>query len=682
MMAPKSKAQGKANAKAKATNVEPKKSSNAVDDAVAKAKAKASNRQLRKRDTDDETAKAVKDNFKEFSEAQLRLTLDGNGLNVYDRIHADKHAKRNGHDDSVAMGKYYYQSLKVDIFGHLDPLANMPLPPDKDTECLRLKAALKAVFAHSKSFVGVSAYLQTCEPLNMANLQALLRVVATVQPGGKDECNTRFLLEIMLFLNDGKYMDTQSATVSCLHGHFNDALCRGLSNYRSNEVEGEETATWWHDRKHVASLILPVDVVDHVLTCGLPACDMLAELQVVEQSSAVGATLVEKALRDGRSELFAKSIGALVQKWRLARITIEAVKENRAEFVALCNAAGKDPAENHGVKLRQVSYMGVLMQLPCESLLDAYNLHKEVVVRQEGVLQGLVNPLFSERDLAEDGLLASNHGIDEGLLKATTAARKHIHECMDGFELTGANIVMKLKEKFLFLMCKDPYFKIECQFFFDSVGKLGLDRAKAKMLTLLPSESRVLTTKESIGLFQTFQRSKLVEFAGLASRNLATIVCRFVQSIDVGAAPNFHGATDKDFFSAVKHALSFFLRGKIEGASAAKSLYGPAAFKSYLDDAKKQVAAKGGKVDKDVLLVLLKFVWAFSPEDAALVQSWRASSAASAGVVPVQPAASTGSASSSSAPLAVETAAAKAKAKKSAQLDAAVNSMFKRQKTM
>ncbi len=67
-------------------------------------------------------------------------------------------------------------------------------------------------------------------------------------------------------------------------------------------------------------------------------------------------------------------------------INRETVKANRDEFLATCREAGKDPAENHGLKQRQYTYLGVVSSLPCESLLDTYYLHKEAFIREKAVL--------------------------------------------------------------------------------------------------------------------------------------------------------------------------------------------------------------------------------------------------------------------------------------------------------
>eukprot|EP00969_Alexandrium_andersonii_P153365 6781602-Alexandrium_andersonii.AAC.1 len=82
----------------------------------------------------------------------------------------------------------------------------------------------------------------------------MLRSVLTVFPGGKDNENTDFLLEVMAFLKKGGYSESHPQTLMAMLNHFDVALAKDLAWSRAND---KSAAQWWEHRKVPASLVLP-----------------------------------------------------------------------------------------------------------------------------------------------------------------------------------------------------------------------------------------------------------------------------------------------------------------------------------------------------------------------------------------------------------------------------------------
>ena len=96
----------------------------------------------------------------------------------------------------------------------------------------------------------------------------------------------------MSFMKEGKYDETQTASVKAVLPHFDQALAKDLSYYRSND---RSTVEWWAARKSFACLVLPKEACDKVLAEGACAKRVLDGMEVIASSSEAGKKLVAKA---------------------------------------------------------------------------------------------------------------------------------------------------------------------------------------------------------------------------------------------------------------------------------------------------------------------------------------------------------------------------------------------------
>ena len=116
----------KAKAKSTSAPAVPAAESSLVDKAEADDKAGKHRAVSRKRSLEDEVDKALKDNFRVFSDTQLRMVLDEAGKSVFDRVLEAKKARKDG--GSIVIGKKFYQDPKDELFADKDP-ANRFQPP-------------------------------------------------------------------------------------------------------------------------------------------------------------------------------------------------------------------------------------------------------------------------------------------------------------------------------------------------------------------------------------------------------------------------------------------------------------------------------------------------------------------------------------------------------------------------
>ena len=163
--------------------------SNAIDKAEDADKGPQRQRCLKRRSTEEDAEKAVRDNFKMYSEAQRRMVLDKDGKSVYDRVLEAK--RRKNSEPDWPLGKTFYDSLKDELFKDFDPMMEFPEPPPGECIDEELFKALKRVLQRSRDFTACATYLASGPKLNATNFQALLRACLNIMPGGKHKTRAR-----------------------------------------------------------------------------------------------------------------------------------------------------------------------------------------------------------------------------------------------------------------------------------------------------------------------------------------------------------------------------------------------------------------------------------------------------------------------------------------------------------
>ena len=159
--------------------------------------------ELRRRPTEEETEKVVRDNFLGSSETLRTMVLDKEGRSIFDmQIHAKQQKPR---DQSI---KKFYSDLQDEYFTNLDPTQQFEQPPESDLADERVYGCFWSVLQHNCNFVPVQTYRDEVCKLDTLTLQALLRIAIRILSKGKNDDTTYFLFAAMDFIGEGEYEDT------------------------------------------------------------------------------------------------------------------------------------------------------------------------------------------------------------------------------------------------------------------------------------------------------------------------------------------------------------------------------------------------------------------------------------------------------------------------------------------
>ena len=559
--------------------------------------------------------KACKDNFKGYSDFQLRHILNKDNVSVYDQVFQRKTEKIL--DPKVACGKHFYADLKIEYFGNGSP-GGFPDVPEGDVQDEALFQCVKACIRHNRDFLPMVTYMEAAGQLNVLNLHALLGTAMKVTPGGKrNEC-TDFILDVMRFIIRVAHHESHMGSVQVARDHFDKALCRDLSVHRASQGSA---STWWATRKSFAVLVLPVATTDTCMQEGVKASTIMTELRALVDSSQVGKLLASKTLRDAQRDVHMTVVQNTLDEIPVGALTLDVKGTNRKLFFTKCQEIGCSPTETHKAKDHAFKHLGVSFCIPVQSLLDQYNLAWECLVRTQAIDSGEFAGLFCEKELATDvGIKCP--APEEPLMTQTKMARAEMVKFLAGEDPTAKAINDKYKEKLGYLMGIDKYAKIEMAYFEASAGESGMTRAHDFIQKQLPSPAEVDKTPSSVlASFQAQVGHKLFVFAGSGAASIYKKVMTLVKAIHEGSRPCFEGATEAGFMKEVMSKLLNFARLEAPtGASEqGRSLIGKDAVQWQFQ----KVQGMTGKPSHADINMLSIYGWCLSKAENEQVSTWR-----------------------------------------------------------
>ena len=432
---------------------------NAIDQAAAEDGPAAAKKQKQADSVEADTLKALKDNFKGFTDFQLRMVLDTDGKGIYDRVYERKLAKVMDH--KVACGKLFYKDLKEEFFTTAGN-TGLPSVPADDKEDAELFMCLKAVIRHNRYFVPCTTFLSASPQLNVLNLHAVLQATLKITPGGqRGEC-TEFILDVMRFVVRVGHDVANSQSVLVCKGHFDQVLCKDLFGHRANQGSG---FVWWQTRKAFAKLVLPMASTEKCLQQGVQAIAVMTELREVADSSMVGRMLAEKPLRDAQQDNFMNIVKDTLDELPSDKLTQEILSANQVKFFTRCTEIGAKPTETHKATYYQFQHLGVGFAMPVQSLLETYSFARECIVRTDAVRCGMLDPLFCEVQLGNVPVVAGVGHVDESLIDNASYCRQEAAKFLNGEEPTAQHIADIYKERIHHLLTFDKFAKLEHQLF-------------------------------------------------------------------------------------------------------------------------------------------------------------------------------------------------------------------------
>jgi hypothetical protein len=574
-------------------------------------------RKLRRRDSDQQVKKILYDHFRDLSDEEVFLREVGSQC-LHDRLVKDRMLWKKG---DLEMGSKYYAKLRQEYANPdgVDAKLKATNPDDELDEALA--GALTSLITSKTNVQQFVDWADTVGGVNNLNLIAMYRQ-ALKMPTSRALEHTVFSMAVLKLIKRLGLHEAFPVPWALMREHFDKCLQSSVQQFKA---QGQPLTFWWRTNKSFACLILPADAVEKTMNCQGSWKDVTAEVEHIFNSSGIGRSLMEKAMRQVSLEKVSKVIDdniRLVMEGA-APICVELLDATRDRFVNDMKSRCIDVAKPYD-KAKEVDckYRGLCTIVMCSSPMDHYNIMMASALRTSAVDDKLLDPMWCENDL-----VGHRPGQTRVIALPVLASCKMFREALSGLlsheEATGPNIQDVVKSKGGWLQSIDNRCRVELAFWSSSIGDAARERVQQAILQCLPcpkavGETTSLTT--SLSGFDKLVNSTLIVFAGSASSAIFSLVHGFVRALKAGTTPAIEKAGDSAFMITVKLRLGLYLTCKnpLAGRSSAsvdaqpKILVGvEAARKRFADIV--DLAKQKKEIAYVDLTILLCFSWLLDP---------------------------------------------------------------------
>ena len=299
------------------------------------------------RSIEESVNKAIVDNFKGLSSAQIDLTLV-DGMSLRDRLHDAKRRQKAG--ENITIGKVFYALLRDEFGAASDVGKQLKVANELEPEDDRMKAALMLMLRHNRDTTQIEQWLQNSPLASQKNFVGLCRAFLMIHPS-QSIANANLVLEFLRYCNRVRAHEAHRHEWPLLKSHFDLALQKSFAQLKT---QGLPCSVWWASVKDFAGLLLPVREVDLVLACKSTWSDVKVPLQIIADSCTMGAKMFASARRqlteNDASHIVQKAVDTLVGLPVTVVAVAKAEHDMRAELLGL----GIDPTV--GFARRQVEF--------------------------------------------------------------------------------------------------------------------------------------------------------------------------------------------------------------------------------------------------------------------------------------------------------------------------------------
>lgn len=566
-----------------------------------------------------QVTKALYDNFKGMSEAEINLNLI-DGMSLRDRVADAKRRQQQG--ETVSMGKSFYTALREQYSGEMSASSQLKVRDDQEPEDSRMREALMMMLRHNRDTSAITQWLLFSDLCSQKNFVGLCRGILLVPPS-QSIGNAKLVLDFARYVARVSAFRVFEAECRLMKTHIDLALQKSFAHMKS---QGVGCSVWWESVRSVGRMLLPEADVDTVLKCSTTWDSVREELKRIQNSCEVGRRMFSAAAR----QLSENESSAIVQQWvefiNGKDITTVLVAEAREKLKGALQAVGMDVHASFSRRYVEIVYRGVSLRTSVHSLLDEWNLRLEAKIREVAVLSGALPGLWCECELAPRSG-ASALKVEESLIANAKRMRAAALDFLPTVhDQTSEQIQETITKKQSTLQQIDRYSKIETLFFEAHIGEKAEKRMHTCILACLPCQPNdmraVLDSKQAM---KSLGDGKLFAFCGAGVRASWSAVYAFIQSLSEGKCPAWEQASSSPFWTSTKAAFANFLIVEVPATddTGAHALRGaPAAqhlMSEFLACKAKDPATKFayGELSK-----LTRFGWLLTEQHNAMVQAW------------------------------------------------------------
>ena len=309
--------------------------------------------------------------------------------------------------------------------------------------------------------------------------------------------------------------------------------------------------------------------------------DVAEELRDMEEAlpcmAAVFAVGLRQIKNSGTANIIEKHIAELQGK----DLTVAGFQAQwalcSAELAAI-NVDPHDPVPNLVVKFTYRRQLTTQVG----SYFNLWEFHKEALVRQTALENGLLDPLFCEAELHPIAAAVAPVKIEPPLLSRAVKVRIAAAEMLPLAQTqTQANIKEVFSKRLATLKLYDKYVLIEKAFFDKYMNGGEIETVNALVLSKLPKEGRDVDIQVALDGLTVLSGAKLMKFVGNSPSAALEQVRKWVQQLSKKTEPSFADASPTLLFSKAKEALARFL--KHTDPETVETTYGAEAVDPWLD---------------------------------------------------------------------------------------------------
>lgn len=594
--------------------------------AQVKNKAIRSRTQVSRRDSDEQTDRAVREHFKQFSSVQTDIILvDGKTLRQ-----TLKTAKKDAKAAGRKLGSGFYQEIgqKFVLPGESDN--SLKLVNDKDEIRESLLDALR--IANSKNTTvrnkgPLLQWLSVSSAPNQRELVGLMRVALTIKPSSSStSCQT--VLAILKYVVTHDLHNQYEKETSTLREHFDDALS---CSWAAMKKEGLPLATFWSCSRAMAAVVTSTADIDKIMGATGAWSQVRGEILRVVAGSTLGGKMFGFVAECLAAESLSQKIDESLAKLKAGNIDAAAVHR--------CVEACEQESAQHKWDMvlrhkRQVvaMYRNIEIKVQVDSVRDEIEVRLAATIKTLALTNGLEELSF-EKSLLGDAI-GIKHTIDSSILAEYNVARKSANKMFQDDEWgSGDDLCALLKSKRALLLQFDRSFKLELAVVEALNGQAGATLLFANVLECLPGKGAHPTLLQAGQGIAKVMSSKLYSFVCRETQALVSAAKELIDKLERGASPAITHFKDRPFLKDVVEVLPEFLYFDMtmddQPASAIKRIYGRPAAVARLDKLQ-EMQSSGETITLDMVDSLQAFRFILEADEIATLKELTSSVVASA----------------------------------------------------